>query len=72
MGPATRPDGICSPFGSGAVSKMAMIATGGDVGEALLAILMAPGTMAIVLGLEMLERRLLGSRSADNGRGPDS
>jgi hypothetical protein len=49
-----------------------MIARGGDVGEALLAILMAPGTMAILLGLEMLERRLLGSRTADNGRGPDS
>jgi len=51
---------------------MDMITVGGDVGEALLVILMAPGTMGVLLGLELLERRLLGSRTHDDERCPDS
>ncbi len=47
------------------------ITVGGEVGEALLVIFMTPGTMAILLGLELLERRLLGARTHDNGRDPD-
>jgi hypothetical protein len=43
---------------------------GGDVGEVLLAILTVPGTMVVLLGLELVERRLLGSAPPATGEVP--
>jgi len=40
------------------------------VGEVLLAILMAPGTMIVLLGLELLERRLLESGRSRHSNPP--
>jgi hypothetical protein len=40
---------------------------GANVVEVLLAIFMVPGTMIILLGMELLERRLLGSGSTASG-----
>jgi hypothetical protein len=43
---------------------------GGDVGEVLLAISTVPGAMVVLLGLELLERRLLGSTPRAPGEAP--
>lgn len=40
------------------------------MGEVLLAILMAPGAMVVLLGLELLERRLLGPAPPAPGETP--